>query len=355
VSTVPAGSLLHRAGAQRQRHRLALEHAAQLGVAHFVDADLVLTFEATHFTDALATILFDHLVFDAREDLDVDDRALGAGRHLERRVLHVLGLLTEDGREQLLFGRELGLTLGRDLAHENVARLDLRADAHDATLVEVDQRLFGDVGDFARDFFLPALRVAHVQFELLDVHRRVHVVLHQTLGEHDGVFEVVPVPRHEGHGDVRAKRELPHFRGRPIGEHFAGRDLLAEPHDRTLVDGGVLIGAPVLLEPIPVELAEPRQRTRRIDRAFDRAGIDDDLVGRDGRDDTGARAMMTAPESRATTDSRPVPTSGVRGLRSGTAWRCMFEPMRARLASSCSRNGMSAEAMETSCSGATSM
>jgi hypothetical protein len=66
-------------------------------------------------------------------------------------------------------------------------------------------------------------------------------------------------------------------------------------------------------------------------------------------------AMITAPESRATRPSSPVPTSGVRGLRSGTAWRCMFEPMSARFASSCSRNGMSAAAIETSCSGATSM
>jgi len=67
------------------------------------------------------------------------------------------------------------------------------------------------------------------------------------------------------------------------------------------------------------------------------------------------RAMMTAPESRATFSSNPVPTSGACGKRSGTDWRCMFEPMRARLASSCSRNGMSAAAMDTSCSGATSI
>ena len=67
------------------------------------------------------------------------------------------------------------------------------------------------------------------------------------------------------------------------------------------------------------------------------------------------RAMITAPESRATFSSSPVPTSGAWGKRSGTLCRCMLEPMSARLASSCSRNGISAAAMETSCSGATSM
>ena len=46
--------------------------------------------------------------------------------------------------------------------------------------------------------------------------------------------------------------------------------------------------------------------------------------------------------------ARP-PGASVR--RSGTAWRCMFEPMRARLASSCSRNGMRAAAGLTICIG----
>ena len=39
--------------------------------------------------------------------------------------------------------------------------------------------------------------------------------------------------------------------------------------------------------------------------------------------------------------SIPVPISGGSGFSSGTAWRCMFEPISARLASSCSRKGIS--------------
>ncbi len=67
------------------------------------------------------------------------------------------------------------------------------------------------------------------------------------------------------------------------------------------------------------------------------------------------RAAMATPESRATVSSMPVPTSGASDWSSGTAWRCMFEPMSARLASSFSRNGISAAATETSCFGETSM
>ena len=50
----------------------------------------------------------------------------------------------------------------------------------------------------------------------------------------------------------------------------------------------------------------------------------------------------------------PVPTSGASVVSSGTAWRCMLEPIRARFASSCSRNGIIAVATDQICSGETS-
>src|SRR6185295_16117806 len=80
----------------------------------------------------------------AGEDAGVDDDARDARRHLERAVAHVAGLLAEDGAEQLLFGRELRLALRRDLADEDVARLDLGTDAHDARLVHVLERFLTD-------------------------------------------------------------------------------------------------------------------------------------------------------------------------------------------------------------------
>ena len=66
-------------------------------------------------------------------------------------------------------------------------------------------------------------------------------------------------------------------------------------------------------------------------------------------------AITQPPESRATRPSMPVPTSGVSVRTVGTAWRCWLVPMRARLASSCSRKGTSAAATDTSCLGETSM
>ncbi len=66
-------------------------------------------------------------------------------------------------------------------------------------------------------------------------------------------------------------------------------------------------------------------------------------------------AITVTPESTATVRSMPVPTSGFSARSVGTAWRCMFEPIRARLASSCSRNGISEAATDTICFGDTSM
>ena len=55
----------------------------------------------------------------------------------------------------------------------------------------------------------------------------------------------------------------------------------------------------------------------------------------------------------ASDQSIQIPYGG-RALKSGTACFCMLAPIRARFASSCSRNGMSAAAIETSCLGETS-
>ena len=66
-------------------------------------------------------------------------------------------------------------------------------------------------------------------------------------------------------------------------------------------------------------------------------------------------ATVTSPASTAPRYSMPVPTNGASDKMSGTAWRCMFEPINARDASSCSRNGIIAVATETIWRGETSM
>ena len=99
----------------------------------------------------------------------VDDLAALAVGQAQAGVLHLARLLAEDRAQQALLGGQLGLALGRDLADQDVARLDLGADVDDAVLVEVLERLLADVRDVAGDLLGTQLGVARLDLVLLDV------------------------------------------------------------------------------------------------------------------------------------------------------------------------------------------
>ncbi len=78
-------------------------------------------------------------LFVAREDLDLDHLATLAVRHTERGIFHLARLLAKDRAQQLLFRRQFGFALWRDLADQNVAGAHLGADVNDAMLVQMAQ------------------------------------------------------------------------------------------------------------------------------------------------------------------------------------------------------------------------
>ena len=121
----------------------------------------------------------------AVEDADLDHRAADARRQAERGVANVRSLFAEDGAEELLLRSHRAFALRRDLADQDVARLDLGADVDDARLVEVAKRFLADVRDVAGDVLRPELGVAGHDLELLDVDRGEDVVLHDPLGDQD--------------------------------------------------------------------------------------------------------------------------------------------------------------------------
>src|SRR5207237_8179193 len=116
------------------------------------------------------------------EDPHFHDRALHARRHPQRGVADVGGLFAEDRAQQLLFRRHRAFALWRDLADQDVAGADFRADIDDAGLVEVFQRFFRNVRNVAGDFLRAQLGVTGHHLELLDVYRGEDVVLHDALG-----------------------------------------------------------------------------------------------------------------------------------------------------------------------------
>ena len=182
----------------------------------------------------------------AAEPLGVDHDPLDARGDLERVVLDVLAGAAEDRVQQLLLGRQLALALGRDLADQDVARLDVGADLHDAVVVEVAQRLLRDVGDVAGELLAAELGLADLDLELLDVDRGVDVVAHQFLADDDRVLEVVAVPGHERDQDVAPQRQLSLVGRGAVGQDLPLLDLLADLDDRLLVQAGPLVQADVL-------------------------------------------------------------------------------------------------------------
>ena len=157
------------------------------------------------FDGLVALVLFGAL---AAEDLHVHNGALDARRAVERSVANVAGFLAEDGAQQFLFRSKRRFALGRDLADQNVARADGRADANHAAFVQIAKERLADVGNVARDFLGAELGVARFDFELLDVNGGVVVLLDQLFADQDGVFKVVAAPGHEGHQNVAPERQF---------------------------------------------------------------------------------------------------------------------------------------------------
>src|SRR5207302_10483565 len=136
---------------------------------------------------------------------------------------------------------ELGLALRRDLADQEVARADLGADADDAVLVEVSERLLRAVRDVARDLLVAQLGRAGVDLVLLDVDRGELVVLDETLRDDDRVLEVVALPGHEGDEAVLAERELALVGRRAVREDLPRLHAVAYRQARLLLDDRAIV------------------------------------------------------------------------------------------------------------------
>ena len=65
--------------------------------------------------------------------------------------------------------------------------------------------------DISRHLFLSKLGVPSRNFKLADMNGGIDILLHQALGNYDGILEVVPVPGHEGDQDITSQRKLSFF------------------------------------------------------------------------------------------------------------------------------------------------
>ena len=194
--------------------------------------------------------------------------------HAQRGVLHVGGLLAEDRAQQLLLRRQLRLALRRDLADQHVAGLDLGADVDDARLVQAAELRLAERADVAGDLLGTELGVARDHRQFLDVDRRVAVVADDALADQDRVLVVVAVPGHERDEHVLPERELAHVGRRAVGDDVAAGDHVADLHQRSLVDVGVLVRPLVLGEVVDVDADVAGHRLGVVDAHDDARRVD---------------------------------------------------------------------------------
>ncbi|MNO49928.1 hypothetical protein D3C76_402890 [compost metagenome] len=244
--------------------------------AVFQDLELfgqvLLRFLQLHLFDFFGALVFFHAI--AGKDLHVNHGTVHTVRHTQGGVLHIGGLLTEDGAQQLLFRRQLGFTLGCYLADQDVAALHFGTHVDDTGLVQLGQSGFTHVRDVGSDLFRTQLGVTGDTGQFLDVDGGQAIFLYHALIHQDRVFEVVTVPRHERDAQVLAQRQFAQVGRRTVSQHVARHHRLTQHHARTLVDTGVLVGTGVLGQAVDVDAGFARQQLIFIDLDNDTGGVD---------------------------------------------------------------------------------
>ena len=188
------------------RHRaLPGEKTADFFIALFLDNfDLVveILFNPRHVLFFNSPGTFVLLSATTREHPYTHNNAFYPRRHDERGIPYIPSLLAEDSLEQLLFRTQLRFTFGGDFPYEDISRANLGTNTNDATFIQVSQRLLTHIRDVPSNFFLTLLGIAGFNLKFLNMDRGKALLFDNPLTNHDGIFEVIPSPRHEGHQDI---------------------------------------------------------------------------------------------------------------------------------------------------------
>jgi len=95
----------------------------------------------------------------------------------------------------------------------------------------------------SHDFLRPELRIAGHAGELFDMNRGEAIFLHDTLGDEDGILEVVTFQGMNANEQVLPERQLAEVVDGPSANTFAARNHVTRIDQRTLIDTSVLIEA----------------------------------------------------------------------------------------------------------------
>ncbi len=151
-----------------------------------------------------------------------------ARRHAQRGVAHVGSLFAEDGAQKLFFRRHRAFALRRDLADQDVARLNFGTDIDDARFVEVASALLRATFGISRVISSGPSLVSRAMTSNSSMWIEVKTSSRDdALGEQDRVLVVVAIPRHERDEHVAAERQIAELGRRTVGDDVALVDPVA--------------------------------------------------------------------------------------------------------------------------------
>ncbi len=96
----------------------------------------------------------------------------------------------------------------RNLADQDITRLDAGPDPDNPGLIKVTQSILTKVRDIIGDFFFPQLGVTSDTLKLLNVNRGVAILLNQFLGNQNRILEIVTVPGHKSDQHVLSQGQF---------------------------------------------------------------------------------------------------------------------------------------------------
>ena len=297
---------LDRFAVRQERHILARQdtgHDTFVAVAagHLVacaDLAFLRNVDADLFVDSRRQLV----AMFAGKYLDADDDARFAVGNAQGAVALFPGLFIEHGADQALFGGQFRFAFRRHFADQDITGAYFGTDADDAAFVQVLACFFGHVRDIAGDLFRSQFRIAGIAFVFFNMDGCIGIVLDQIFAQEHGIFVVIAFPGHIGYEDVVAQGQFAAVRGRAVGQHVTGFDLVAFVDDGALVDAGALVGTFEFQDFVTVDVAVFRADLDFAARGADDfavvfgqdavAGVRSDLVFHAGADDRSLRGQQ---------------------------------------------------------------
>ena len=162
-------------------------------------------------------------------------------RSFQRSILHITGFITENGTQQLLFGRRIALTLRSNLTDHNITRLNAGTDADNTILIQIFSSFFAYIRNISRQLFHSTFRFTHFQWELFHMDWGQNIFAYHALVQYNGILIVIAFPWHVSHQKVLTQSQFSLLGRITFRQNVPGFYALAFIADRTKVNRHILV------------------------------------------------------------------------------------------------------------------